>query len=238
MPFKLNLYELTKRSKRYTHDMISRYDQFHFIRISAINAEQGEGPYSNIVELRNVEERFEAPFNFKTVKNDKIEKISSNSVRLKWSYDLEMLRSINKQLNIRQQPSAYFQKTPDNHVNEYLSKIDLDILKNVFFELYLVQKQVKFGDLPEDVSIHSLRRLVKPFRTIYAMDLLTANKTMRTLRDNDRISKKESIGFEYELVNLTPDTKYVFELSARLFHLEGHLTESLTVTTLRKKNLL
>jgi len=40
--------------RRYA-DSYSRYDQFHFIRISAVNAELGEGPYSKIIELRNIE---------------------------------------------------------------------------------------------------------------------------------------------------------------------------------------
>ena len=47
---------MVKRLKRSYYDKFaSRYDQFNYIRISAVNAELGEGPYSNIIELRNIE---------------------------------------------------------------------------------------------------------------------------------------------------------------------------------------
>ena len=52
---------MAKRLKRY-FDEYSRYDQFHFMRISAVNAELGEGPYSSIIELRNIQKSL--PFFF------------------------------------------------------------------------------------------------------------------------------------------------------------------------------
>jgi hypothetical protein len=50
MPYRLRL---DKQNYIYD-DSSSNGDKLHFIRVSAINNEMGEGPYSNIVELRKL----------------------------------------------------------------------------------------------------------------------------------------------------------------------------------------
>lgn len=155
---------------------------------------------------------------------------------MKWSYDLGVLRQVNKQLNIYQQVFAYFQNTPITNMEQTVSEEDQEILKNVFFELYLIQKQpiAKVIKQPhEKIQVQSLRRLIKPFRTISAIDLLSSNKLTRSFRDSES-RMKEFITFEYNLTNLSPETKYVLEVSARLFHLESKLTNTLSVVTLRE----
>ena len=54
MPYRLRLNRLFKRglNKRNTDSLSNQ--QFYYIRISAINAELGEGPYSNIVQLKKI----------------------------------------------------------------------------------------------------------------------------------------------------------------------------------------
>jgi hypothetical protein len=56
MPHRLYLKKsfLSNIQKRYLE---SRDSQPYFIRVSAINAELGEGPYSQIVELKKLQKR-------------------------------------------------------------------------------------------------------------------------------------------------------------------------------------
>jgi hypothetical protein len=47
-------YRLKIDAKRLEYNSEDSGEKLHFIRISAMNAEMGEGPYSNIVELRKL----------------------------------------------------------------------------------------------------------------------------------------------------------------------------------------
>ena len=61
MPFRLKL----DKHNFISDDSSSNGDKLHFIRISAINNEMGEGPYSNIVELRKLNTSNLRRFNFR-----------------------------------------------------------------------------------------------------------------------------------------------------------------------------
>jgi hypothetical protein len=60
MPYKLKLDKTTGSiSKRNTDNLAntdsgSSSEQGYFLRISAVNSESGEGPYSNIIELKKI----------------------------------------------------------------------------------------------------------------------------------------------------------------------------------------
>ena len=55
MPFRLKLDQSIQRQlrlKRNSNDYAPLHDDIHYLRISAVNSQLGEGPYSNIVELK------------------------------------------------------------------------------------------------------------------------------------------------------------------------------------------
>ena len=56
MPVKLKLDKHPSRVRRnaFSLDYAPVHDNFHFLRISAVNSQLGEGPYSNIVELKRI----------------------------------------------------------------------------------------------------------------------------------------------------------------------------------------
>ena len=56
MPIKLKLEKSSNRFRRnpFSSDYAPVHDNFHFLRISAVNSQLGEGPYSNIVELKRI----------------------------------------------------------------------------------------------------------------------------------------------------------------------------------------
>ena len=50
MPFRLQLSKFLKKKRN-----LDNLEYFHFFRLSALNAEFGEGPYSQIIELRKID---------------------------------------------------------------------------------------------------------------------------------------------------------------------------------------
>jgi len=53
MPFKLKLSQYVPKGP--STESYPSSESFHFIRLSALNAEFGEGPYSQIIELRKID---------------------------------------------------------------------------------------------------------------------------------------------------------------------------------------
>lgn len=172
---------------------------------------------------------FEAPFGFKTIKVENIEKVGTNHISLKWSIDLDVLRTVNKQLNFQQKN---YYHTDTSNIGDRISEQDQAILKNVYFELYLISQQ------PNKPSLSSktlqLRRLIKPFRTISAIDLLSQSKLKRSFNDESKEADREFVTFEYNLTMLRADSLYIMEMSTRLYNLESYLTEPLKFLTLRE----
>lgn len=216
LPFKLKLNKFMKRNLNED----SSSERFHFVRLSALNDEFGEGPYSPIIELRKIDRIFEAPINI-DYKN-----VNAKNLTLKWSYDMDLLRLIEKQINFQQNIIEFesFQIINSNQ----LSGQDQALFKNLYFELYLAKKV-------SNITRKS-RRLVKPFRTISAYKLLLNDNLVTKLKRTKRqlSNENELITFEYNLTNLWPNTKYSFELSARLFNLESYLSRSIKITTMSK----
>lgn len=50
MPFRLQLSRFFKKKRN-----LDNLEYFHFFRLSALNVEFGEGPYSQIIELRKID---------------------------------------------------------------------------------------------------------------------------------------------------------------------------------------
>ena len=50
MPFRLQLSKFLKKKRN-----LDNLEYFHFFRLSALNVEFGEGPYSQIIELRKID---------------------------------------------------------------------------------------------------------------------------------------------------------------------------------------
>lgn len=148
---------------------------------------------------------------------------------LKWSYDMDLLRVIEKQINFNNQQNDFesFQIISSNE----LSGQDQALIKNLYFELYLVNK----------VSNYTTRgrKQNKSFRTISAYKLLlndNLSKLRRTYMKRQLANglETELIQFEYNLTNLWPNSKYSFEITARLFNLESRLSRLFVITTTGK----
>ena len=174
------------------------------------------------------------PVNFETLKINNIEVVDSKSATLTWHYDLDILKTIYKQLNTQQ-------KDPDIKVgdlsmaslisNKRVTAEEQTVLKHLHFELYLISKMSKS---PTTHTNPNLRRLIKPFRTISAIRLLAGS----VYKDHRRFSRdtQDLFKFEYNLTSLTPYTKYTFELGARLLNLESFTTVPMSLITLRNLN--
>ena len=158
---------------------------------------------------------------------------------------MDLLRQIEKQINYQQNQLEFdsFQIINSN----LLPPQDQALIKNLYFELYLKKKVSNFT--------RKSRKIIRPFRTISAYKLLlndNLSKLKRNMRqlpssiyhffESNSLSKKikrngqetELITFEYNLTNLWPNTKYSFELSARMFNLESYTSRVIQVTTMRK----
>ncbi len=165
---------------------------------------------------------------------------------------MDLLRQIEKQINNQQSQLEFdsFQIINSN----LLPPQDQALIKNLYFELYLKKKVSNFT--------RKSRKIIRPFRTISAYKLLlndNLSKLKRNMRQspysiyhfyqsplsqyaNQEAAKKikrngqetELITFEYNLTNLWPNTKYSFELSARMFNLESYTSRVIQVTTMRK----
>ena len=177
------------------------------------------------------------PINFETVKINNIEVVDSKSATLTWSYDLDILKTIYKQLNMQQKDLDL--KMGDFAMgslisNKRVTAEEQAVLKHLHFELYLISKMSKS---PTTNTNPNLRRLIKPFRTISAIRLL-AEAAYKDHGIHRRFSRdtQDLFKFEYNLTSLTPYTKYTFELGARLFNLESFTTVPMSLITLRNLN--
>ena len=142
------------------------------------------------------------------------------------------MRTVNKQLNFQQQD--YFH-TDTSNIGDRISEQDQAILKNVYFELYLISRQSnKPSSNSKTEKAFQLRRLIKPFRTISAVELLSRSKLKRSFRDEKKQTIREFVTFDYNLTRLRPDSQYLMEMSTRLYNLESYLTEPLSFLTLRE----
>lgn len=186
---------------------------------------------------------FEAPINID------YKQVNAKNLTLKWSYDMDLLRQIEKQINYQQNQLEFdsFQIINSN----LLLPQDQALIRNLYFELYLKSKVSNFT--------RKSRKIIRPFRTISAHKLLlndNLSKLKRTMRQStssniyhfnqrpdhhlsfNRVKRNgqetELITFEYNLTNLWPNTKYAFELSARMFNLESYTSRLIQVTTMRK----
>lgn len=166
--------------------------------------------------------------------SNRTEMIGTSTVSLEWSYDLDVLRQVHKELNIHQK--NHYHKSRTSRLNDQtLSEEDQEMLKNVSFELYLIHKVSNSTSLQEI----SFRRLIRPFRTISALKILAQNKLKRSvieeqIQNRMRQNIVEPINVQFELKNLQPNTKYVFQMTAKMYHLESHMSDMLKLQTLRK----
>jgi hypothetical protein len=150
---------------------------------------------------------------------------------------MDLLRQIEKQINKQSQI------TNENNSNKpllndavVLSHSDQSLIRNLYFELYLINKITNIT-MKSPLSGGATRKIVKTFRTISAYKLLlndNLSKLKRFKRNNNNNNEQELITFEYNLTNLWPNTKYSFELSARMFNLESYSSRVIKITTMRK----
>ena len=136
-----------------------------------------------------------------------------------------------------------------------LNERDKNYLSHLNFELYLIEKT---SNLNNQKTLPS-RRLIKSFRTLSASKHFKSDRFYKRelpgnnfiinpeepfeLTDYDdendsellRVKKNypefELATFQYELTGLLPETKYSFELSARLSHVESFSSQPVRITT-------
>ncbi|CAF0709715.1 unnamed protein product [Brachionus calyciflorus] len=179
----------------------------YYLRISAVNLELGEGPFSNIVELKRFDKKFEAPYNFETLL------INSTYALVKWNLNLEMLKSIYRQYN---------NLNYNSHQSDvYRALEESEIMKNLNFEMYLKNSKK--------------RKFLKSFRTLSGLELFQKIGFKRLITKKEKRHAQNFLTnflpFEYNITDLTPKTTYSFEIAARLYNLESQLSQILQFTT-------
>ena len=153
---------------------------------------------------------------------------------------MDLLRQIEKQINKQSQQQSQITNENDLYkplLNDaVLSHSDQSLIRNLYFELYLINKITNIT-MKSPLSGGVTRKIVKTFRTISAYKLLL-NDNLSKLKRFKRNNEQELITFEYNLTNLWPNTKYSFELSARMFNLESYSSRVIKITTMRKCTLI
>ena len=176
---------------------------------------------------------FEAPTKFE------LTSFNSTYAVLKWSLNVENVDEIYKKINNFQEKS---------YLSNKLSQSQL--FKDISYELYLKDKKLndienKLDQTQKDELNENLKSIVnKPFRTFSHQHLVKLLKQQQQHQSDEKSRDQQHTGmhsieeaeitFEYNLTNLIPNTKYVFELSARISNLESHPSKPLTLHTLRK----
>lgn len=154
---------------------------------------------------------------------------------------MDLLRQIEKQINKQSQQQSQIANENDLFkplLNDaVLSHSDQSLIRNLYFELYLINKITNITMKSPVSGGVTTRKIVKTFRTISAYKLLL-NDNLSKLKRFKRNNEQELITFEYNLTNLWPNTKYSFELSARMFNLESYSSRVIKITTMRKCTLL
>ena len=150
---------------------------------------------------------------------------------------MDFLRQIEKQINKQSQQQSQIANENDLFkplLNDaVLSHSDQSLIRNLYFELYLINKITNITMKSPVSGGVTTRKIVKTFRTISAYKLLL-NDNLSKLKRFKRNNEQELITFEYNLTNLWPNTKYSFELSARMFNLESYSSRVIKITTMRK----
>jgi hypothetical protein len=150
---------------------------------------------------------------------------------------MDLLRQIEKQINKQSQQQSQIANENDLFkplLNDaVLSHSDQSLIRNLYFELYLINKITNITMKSPVSGGVTTRKIVKTFRTISAYKLLL-NDNLSKLKRFKRNNEQELITFEYNLTNLWPNTKYSFELSARMFNLESYSSRVIKITTMRK----
>ena len=169
---------------------------------------------------------FEAP------KKLEIKSFNSTYAVLKWSLSIENVDEIYKKINNFQEKS---------YLSNKLSQSQL--FKDISYELYIKEKTLndldtnKLDKIQKDELNESLKSMLnKPFRT-FSYKHLVKSREKRTVSMMSSLEETE-VSFEYNLTNLMSNTKYVFELSARISNLESQPSKPLTVLTSRMSHFV
>jgi hypothetical protein len=238
MPYRLRLssanfasYLKKKHVKRHNeHGQLSNEPPvFYYFRVSAMNAELGEGPYSNIVELRKLDKEFDAPLNFH-VKN-----VNSTSAVLKWDYRLDTLRYASKHFSTHmhfQHQQQQQQQWPISILNTGFLRNTHDqqeLLKSLGFVVYL--KSRRFYELDTPAHVHSansdfvkwMSLTNRSFRNLTALSCLNVSQFEAGRKHGKNSASAEAgvVSFAYAMTNLYPNTDYVIEMTSRWLMLES-----------------
>lgn len=141
-----------------------------------------------------------------------------------------MLKTIYKQFNLNNHNSI------NQQTNLYRNSEEDEIIKNLSFEIYLKEMKSNSSNQQGQTSI------TKSFKNVQAFDLIKQIGLKRSSRSRSRSKLRRQITsfltnhlpFEYNLTNLMPNTQYTFELAARMFNLESHMSSPVKFLTLRK----
>jgi hypothetical protein len=206
---------------------------FYYVRVSALNAELGEGPFSNIVELRKMERKFEAPLNFR------LRNVNSTFATLTWEYSLDTLKYLHRHFSMHMH--FHHQQAPATSLVRSHSKFsdEHELLKSLHFAFYLKNRRFFDADTPALVHIKNAE-LVKlmqvngrSFRNLTAMSCLNASffDDHANRKNKNAANNNGLLSFGFDLKNLYPNTEYTIEMSARWFMLESQPTSTLKLTT-------
>jgi hypothetical protein len=170
-----------------------------------------------------------------------LKQVNSTQALLKWTYKFEPLASVYKQLG-------------DQHDIELEHD---DIIKNLYFELYLIEKESNVSRTSSGVPKFPK---MSAFHTIEAIDCVldsfenadSSSRVKQTVVNSgqsaDVFRAKNGGGrgqlkrnlassimqFEFTLADLQPNTVYSLELAARIFNMESFATKPIRFTTRRK----
>lgn len=189
-------------------------DRNYYVRVSALNQEVGEGPYSNIIQLRHLDTPFRAPDDFHA-------RIESNQIVLKWTMSVDEMRRIRESRLYETEEETLFSSRSSSDLDKINSLLD-----NTKFLVHLVNRKSVNSS-----STESMRFPVRPFRIVASRSVNQYRQSRLDPADESTdealswlIDANKRIQFEYKLKNLKPNTEYTFDLSARVFNLESAAT--------------
>lgn len=170
---------------------------------------------------------FEAPKNFEVLT------LNASCALLKWTMKIENVEEIFKKVN-------NFLDKP--YLSNKISQSEL--FKEVSYELYVKEKQIDLislegkeqTELKEKIEKHQKSIRNRPFRA-FTSDQLNHVKSSDKSKEINSYEETEA-SFEYNLTSLIPNTKYAFELRARISSLESLSTQLLVLQTSSKLLML
>ena len=189
MPYRLKLakYWESGEESSSSGSILSSAEVAHFIRIAAVNAEMGEGPHSNIVELKRLplskrssrnrirmlsfHIRFVIFFAKGFTAPDDLEArhVHVTHSLLKWTLSMRNLRAIlaSEALSRDQQPPQQLHQQKQQKQQQLALMDKSELLRNVCFELYIKERVLNASAGNE--SKRQRVRHVRPFRTIASL---------------------------------------------------------------------